>query len=59
MDPRQRENIARYLYDVSKILFATTVVSNLVMRTHFDVITFMWGAASSFISLGWGYLLDR
>ena len=54
----QRENLAKYLYDLSKILFATAVLGNLLAGQHFDVLSFLLG---TWVAVGcfWaGYALD-
>lgn len=58
MVQRQREGLARYLYDLSKIAFATAVIGNLVARQYFDVITFVWGTMVALMFLWTAYLLD-
>ena len=58
MTQRQRENIAKYLYDVSKILFAATVAGNLVAWRCFDMLSFVMGAIAGSSSLWWAYRLD-
>ena len=58
MTQRQRENIAKYLYDLSKILFATAVVGNLVAWSRMNVIILAVGSIAC-LSLVWcGYKLD-
>lgn len=58
MIQHQRENIAKYLYDLSKIVFATTVVGNVIDRGHFDVVILIFGTVVSWMFLEWGYALD-
>lgn len=58
MTQRQRENLAKYLYDLSKVLFATAVVGNLIAGARFDVISFLCGGIVGTSFLGWGYFLD-
>ena len=58
MIQRQRENVARYLCDLGKILFAATVVGNLVAWKQFDMISFFLGAIAASICLWWGYRMD-
>ena len=45
MTQHQRENIAKYLYDLSKILFATAVVGNLVAWSRMNVIILVVAAS--------------
>ncbi|PIQ82452.1 MAG: hypothetical protein COV76_03490 [Candidatus Omnitrophica bacterium CG11_big_fil_rev_8_21_14_0_20_64_10] len=58
MVSRQRENVAKYLYDLSKIVLAATVVGNLVAWKQFDVLTFLLGGISGLGLFGWGYRVD-
>lgn len=58
MTRRQRENVAKYCYDISKILFATMVVGNIIDRERFNVLALVLGVAVAWISLEWGYALD-
>lgn len=58
MAKRQRESIARHLYDLSKILFATTVVGNLIAWPRFNVVTFLLGGMHGTLALWWAYVLD-
>ena len=58
MTKQQQENVAKYLYDLSKIVFATAVVGNLLAGRQFSVVTLIVGAVSGFVFLGWGYFLD-
>ena len=58
MVQRRRENAARYLYDLSKILFATAMVGNLVAWKQFDVVVFAWRAVATLILFWCGYMLD-
>ena len=41
MTQKQRENLAKYLYDLSKIIFAAGVVSNLVAWQQINVVTLL------------------
>ena len=43
MTNHQRESVARYLYDASKIVLATAVVANVVAVEHFNVVGFFIG----------------
>ena len=58
MTQRQRENIAKYLYDLSKIVFATAVLGNLIAGKQFDVVSLIWGTAGTWLLSWWGYVLD-
>ena len=58
MTHRQRENLAKYLYDLSKIVFAAAVVGNLVAGRRVSMLTFMIGGSISYLCFWWGHLLD-
>lgn len=58
MIQRRRENVAKYLYDLSKIVFATAVIGKLVDREHFDVLFSILGVVISWMFLEWGYALS-
>lgn len=55
---KQRENVAKYLYDLSKIVFATTVVGNVVDQSRFNLLVLFAGGILSWVFLEWGYALD-
>ena len=58
MVQRQRENVAKYLYDLSKIVFATGVVGNLVAWKQFSMVALVLGGIGALVFLWWGYVLD-
>lgn len=58
MTRRQRESIAKYLYDLSKITFAAAVLRSLVDWQHLDMLILVVGAASAAGLLAWGFMLD-
>ena len=58
MIQRQRESVARYLYDASKIVFATAVVGNFVARTNFDMLIFLAGVVTAACCFGGAYLIE-
>ena len=58
MTLRQRENTAKYLYDLSKIVFAGAVLGDFIAWERFNVITLVFGATLSYSFLWWGYMLD-
>lgn len=58
MIQRQRESIAKHLYDLSKILLAATVVGNLVARDRFDMVSFFLGAVIALVFFWWAVSLD-
>ena len=55
---RQRENVARYVYDLSKIMFAAAVVQGIVDWEHGDLLKLIVGAVSAFGLAVCGYSLD-
>lgn len=58
MIQRQRENLAKYLYDLSKILVATAVIGNLMAWKQLNVIILILGGVTALGFLWWGYVLD-
>lgn len=59
MIQRQRENLSKYLYDLSKIVFAAGVVGNLVAWERFNVLSLILGAGAALVFLRWAYRLDE
>ncbi|OGX39758.1 MAG: hypothetical protein A3C53_05305 [Omnitrophica WOR_2 bacterium RIFCSPHIGHO2_02_FULL_68_15] len=59
MTHRQRESVAKYLYDASKIVLATTVVGNLVARDRFDMLVFLTGAVLAAVCFKSAYLMEE
>ena len=57
MNKQQRENLARYAYDVSKIMVAIPVLGN-VLSTSFSGLAFWLGIGAAGIFLVFGYLFD-
>ena len=51
MVQRQRENLAKHPCDLSKIVFAATVVGNLIDPEHLNVVILLLGAAISWMLL--------
>lgn len=43
MNQRQRESIAKYLYDISKVTLAVAVIGNIASKERFDVWLLGWG----------------
>ena len=58
MTHRQQENLAKYLYDLSKILFATVVVGNLVAPSGFDVVVLSVGVSGAGACYAVAFVLD-
>ena len=59
MTQRQQENVAKYLYDLSKIVFATAVVGNFLAGKQFDMLSLVLGIAGTWLLIWIGYMLDR
>jgi hypothetical protein len=55
---RQRENLARYAYDVSKIMVAIPVLGN-ALSANFSVLAFWLGMTTALVFWVLGLLLDR
>ncbi|MBI3814622.1 MAG: hypothetical protein HY279_09190 [Nitrospinae bacterium] len=58
MIKRQRENLAKYCYDMSKIMFAALVLGN-IMSERFSPLGFWLGIIETVLFLILGYLLDK
>ncbi len=58
MTQRQQENVAKYFYDLSKIVFATAVIGNFIAWKNFDMVTLCFGASNAWLLFWWGYVLD-
>ena len=58
MTQRQRESAAKYLYDLSKIIFAAAVVGNLLTARNPNVLVLLIGGGLSCLSFWWGHVLD-
>lgn len=59
MTSRQRENTAKYLYDLSKIVFAAAVVGKLVAGGRIHVLQLVVGSSITYLLFWWGHSLDR
>ncbi len=57
MNNRQRENLAKYAYDMSKLMIAVPVLGNL-LAPEFSDLAFWTGLATATGSLVVAYLLD-
>lgn len=57
MKPRQRENTAKYLYDISKGIVLVTVVGTLVTG-QWNFFTLLIGAIAALVFFLWAYWLD-
>jgi hypothetical protein len=58
MKKKQRENLAKYFYDVSKIVFSLAVLGNYLSKERFDLITFLGGVFFAGLTFACAYLLD-
>ena len=58
MTQRQRESAAKYLYDLSKIVFAAAVVGNLLSARNSNVLILLMGGGISYLCFWWGHVLD-
>jgi hypothetical protein len=55
--PRQRENAAKYLYDISKGIALVTVVGALTTG-QWSILTLSLGALATLVFFFWAYWLD-
>lgn len=58
MTKKQTENTAKYLYDISKIIFAAVVLGNLLAWEKFSSFTFIVGLLGAVLTFVVAYLLD-
>ncbi|MBI5410744.1 MAG: hypothetical protein HZA21_02005 [Nitrospirae bacterium] len=58
MNKKQRANLARYAYDLSKIMVAVPMVGN-ALSANFSLRAFWLGFAAAISLLLFGFLLDR
>jgi hypothetical protein len=58
MIKRQRENLAKYCYDISKIMVAVPVIGN-IMSDRFSLLVFWAGIIGADIFLILGHFLDK
>ncbi|MBI4689000.1 MAG: hypothetical protein HY754_01810 [Nitrospirae bacterium] len=58
MNKKQRENLAKYSYDLSKIMVTAPLLGNL-LSDKFSIYAFWFGLISAFIFLIVGYVLDK
>lgn len=57
MTPRQRENAAKYLYDISKGIALVTVVGTLATG-QWNFLTLLIGTIAALVFFLWAYWLD-
>lgn len=58
MNPHQREKVAKYLYDLSKMVYATAVVGNFIAWKNFDVVALFSGTAAAYLFFWSAYVMD-
>ncbi|MBI3333552.1 MAG: hypothetical protein HYZ93_05630 [Candidatus Omnitrophica bacterium] len=58
MKRRQRESIAKYLYDVSKITLTVTVLGNIASKERFQLLVLIWGFLAAFTIFLAAYLIE-
>lgn len=58
MNKKQRENTAKYLYDISKGIALLAVVGNLV-QGKWDILSLIFGVSTSIMFFIGAYLLER
>jgi len=54
----QKQNLAKFLYDIAKIIFGVIVVSQILKPQEFKVWIFISGIASMVIFFFLAYILD-
>lgn len=57
MNDKQRENTAKYLYDLSKVVFTFCAVANAVSK-DFSTAIFWFGLFTAALLFSFAYLLD-
>ena len=57
MNSKQRENTAKYLYDISKVVFTLSVVANAVAK-EFSSMIFWLGLFVAALLFSFAYILD-
>lgn len=55
---KQREDLAKTLYDFAKITFAALIIGNLATRDNFDTTVFFVGLISVFTMVAIGLILS-
>lgn len=56
---KQKDNLAKFLYDIAKIIIAIIVVSPIVQPEKFDMNVFVAGFVVSFLFFIFAYFLDQ
>lgn len=55
---KQKDNIAKFCYDVAKVILALTVIGPMIKFSGFHIFSFMTGLIISIIFFIFGNLLD-
>jgi len=58
MNKKQRENSAKYLYDLSKIVLTIAVIGNVVAGERFNLMIFLYGIVGAALTFIWAYRID-
>ncbi len=58
MNQKQRENVAKYLYDCSKLILSIAVIGNLLSLHKNYSFDLLWGALSGPVFFLGAYFLD-
>ncbi len=58
MNKTQRENLAKYSYDLSKLVFAAFVLAN-IMSEKFSLLLVIFGAAVTIVFMLTGFFLNK
>jgi hypothetical protein len=56
---KQKENSAKYLYDISKLTFTLAILGNLLAWEKFNLQAFWFGIMGSVVTFTWAYILDK
>ncbi|MEA3357802.1 MAG: hypothetical protein U9R17_00070 [Thermodesulfobacteriota bacterium] len=57
MNKNQRENTAKYLYDISKGIALVVVVGNII-KDQWNITTLFLGLLATLAFFGWAYIID-
>ncbi len=57
MTKKQRESVAKYLYDISKGFFLITVVGNIA-KGEFNLLSIVVGVIATLLFFLWGYMIE-
>lgn len=56
---KQKDNLAKFLYDIAKIIIAIIVISPIVQPEKFDMNVFAVGFIVAFLFFIFAYFLDQ